>query len=355
MKVVSIRSAVAVGLLSAVAGLLAGCGGGVDKAGDASPPKAVVLTLAAHSDDEEEWKPFADALTRLSHGTLRIHVLQNWRGTGLPAEITAERGIVSDVRDGKVQLGVVGARVWDTIGIDSFQALLAPFLVDSVQLESRGLQTPFARPALATVSRAGVVGIALLPGRLRRPLGVRRRLVGVDDYRGAQIGIRPSRVASSTFRDLGGRAVAYIPGDISTLGGAEIDPYTVMAEGFDSYSRQMAGNVVLWPKPWTIVMNRRAFDRLARRQQQILFAAGQQALDGEVAQVVHDTRVAVAALCAGRLPFVMAKAADRKALLAAVRAVYVQIERNRFTRRWISEIERLKATTPPDVARCRTS
>ena len=355
MQVVFARCALTVGLVVVVAGVAAGCGSAVDKAGDSPPAKARVLTLVAHSDDEQEWKPFAAAVERLSHGALRIKVLQNWRDTGTVADITSERGIVSDVRDGRVQLGVVGARVWDTLGVDNFQALIAPFLIDSVQLERRALQTAFAPQALASVRREGVVGIALLPGRLRRPLGVHRRLVAATDYRGAQIGIRPSRIASLTFRDLGGRPIAYIPGDLSPFGGSELDPYTVMAEGFDSYSREMTGNVVLWPKPWTFVMNRGAFDRLTRSQRQMLLEAGREAFAGEVAQVAHDTRAAISTLCHGRLPFAMASSTDRTALREAVRPVYARIERNRFTRRWIAEIQRLKASTPPDIARCSTS
>ena len=346
MKIVAVIFGVAVGVLAA------GCGAGVDKAGDAPVPKAVVLTLAAHADDEEEWKPFAAAVARLSHGTLRIKVLQNWR-TGTPAEITYERGTVSDVRHDKAQLGVVPARVWDTLGVDSFQALVAPFLVDSVQLETRALQTPFAPQALAAVRHAGVVGIALLPGRMRRPLGVRRPLVSAGDYRGARIAIRPAAVAALTFRALGARPAGYIPGDISAFDGAEIDPYTVMAEGFDSYAHEMTGNVVLWPKAWTIVMNRGTFDRLTPEEQQTLLAAGREAIDSEAARVAGDTRVAVSTLCAGRLSFRTASASDRAAMRTAVRSVYTRIERNRLTSRWISAIERLKATAPPDVARCR--
>ena len=152
-----------------------------------------------------------------------------------------------------------------------------------------------------------------------------------------------------------GKPIAYIPGDLSPFGGSELDPYTVMAEGFDSYSREMTGNVVLWPKPWTFVMNRGAFDRLTRSQRQMLLEAGREAFAGEVAQVAHDTRAAISTLCHGRLPFAMASSTDRTALREAVRPVYARIERNRFTRRWIAEIQRLKASTPPDIARCSTS
>ena len=352
MKLASGKRAPAIGL-AAIVLVAAGCGGRVDKAGDAAPRKPLVLTLAAHSDDEEEWKPFDAAVARLSHGTLRIKVLQNWRDDGLPQEMDFERGMVSDIRAGKAQLGVFSARVWDTLGVDSFQALFAPFLVDSLRLEGLALRTPFAPKALAAVGREGVVGIALLPGRMRRPLGVHRSLVGAGDYRGARIAIRPSGVAALTFRALGSRPASYIPGDLSAFDGAEIDPVTVSAEGFDSYARELTGNVVLWPKPWTIVMNRRAFDRLTRTQQQILLAAGRQAFAGEMARVADDTRTAIASLCAGRLSFRTATAAERAALLRAVQPVYDRIDRNPFTKRWITQIRRMRPSAPPDVARCR--
>src|SRR5262249_60913512 len=105
----------------------AGCGGSrIDKAGgSASQPH--VLTLAAHSDDEEAYAPYVAAVKRLSGGTIRINVLQNWRATNDRREIDYERGIVADVRAGKADLGIVGSRVWDTLGVTSFQALVAPF------------------------------------------------------------------------------------------------------------------------------------------------------------------------------------------------------------------------------------
>jgi len=45
----------------------------------------------------------------------------------------------------------------------------------------------------------GLVGIAVVPGELRRPLGLSRALVHPADYRGARIGIRPAGVADATF------------------------------------------------------------------------------------------------------------------------------------------------------------
>ena len=53
------------------------------------------------------------------------------------------------------------------MGVTSFQALLAPFLVDSLELERRVLESPLATRMLEGVEQAGVVGIALLAGPLR--------------------------------------------------------------------------------------------------------------------------------------------------------------------------------------------
>ncbi len=135
--------------------------------------------------------------------------------------------------------------------------------------------------------------------------------------------------------------------------GTEIDPFTVSAEGFDSYAREMTGNVTLWPKTWTIVMNRRAFDRLSRNEQQVLLAAGREAVDPEIGRVTHDTRVAVSSLCAGRFSFRSATSTERAALLKAVQPVYDRIERNPLTKRWIAQIRRMRTSAPPDIARCR--
>jgi hypothetical protein len=67
---------------------------------------------------------YADAVKRASGGTLAI-TFKPRAHTG-PA---FERRIVADVRAGHTALGVVGARVWDTTGVNDFQALVAPFAI----------------------------------------------------------------------------------------------------------------------------------------------------------------------------------------------------------------------------------
>jgi TRAP-type C4-dicarboxylate transport system substrate-binding protein len=339
----------ALGLAAVLAFAAAGCGGSVDKSGG-RVAKPVVLTLAAH-DDDEGYGTFAAAVKRLSGGAIRIRVAENWRVTGDRRELDYERGIIDDVRSGKVAMGIFGVRVWDTLGVRSFQALVAPFLVDSLALEGRALRSPLAPRALAAVGRAGVVGIALLPGRLRRPFGITRLLVAPMDYRGAKVALRLGSVAEETFRALGARPAPEVPVDFTGFDGAEVDPLTITENGWDHDARGLTANVAFWPKPQTIVMNRRAFDSLTPVQRAILTEAGREALAPELARIARDERLGISILCGDRgFRLATATPAEVAALRRAVRPVYDRIERSLFARRWIAEIERER--TQPDVVRC---
>src|SRR5262245_49432979 len=224
-----------------------GCGGSGDKAGG-EQGKPVVLTLESEDDLSQSGAPeFAEAVERLSGGSMRIDLVRANRSL----EVQYERGLVDDVRTGKANLGIVGVRVWDTIGVDSFRALLAPLLVDSYELERRVIESDEGKRMLDGVERAGVVGIALLAGPLRRPLGLSRPLLGPEDYRGETVAIRPGGVARETFGALGARAKGYVPGDLAGFDAVEIDPNTIDYNGWEGV---LTTNVVLWPKPYSIVM-----------------------------------------------------------------------------------------------------
>jgi TRAP-type C4-dicarboxylate transport system substrate-binding protein len=340
--------------LAMAALVVAGCSESrIDKAGGSRPGRPLVLTLAAHSGDEPYAEPFATAVERRSGGTVRIEIVGNWRSTGTKSEIDYERGIVSDVRSGKAPLGIVGARVWDTLGLPSFQALVAPFLIDSLRLERRALASPLAAQALASVRQKGVIGIALLPGLLRRPFGITRPLIRLQDYRSKTIGIRESLAAEETLHSLGAHTRAYIPGDLSGLDGAELDPLTITEDDFDQRARGLTANVVLWPKPWTIIINAAVFGRLTHSQRQILLAAGREAVSGELLQTAHDQQVGLSNLCSERFPLVTATTADLAALRTAVQPVYQRMERNPLTKRWITQIRRMRTSAAPEIAHCR--
>ena len=128
----------------------------------------------------------------------------------------------------------VGARAWDTMGVTSFRALLAPFLVDSLELQRRVLESPLGARMLEGLEPLGLVGLALLPGPLRRPVGLTRPLVGPRDYAGATIGIRFGRVAQDTLEALGATPKVYRIGSLAGLDGAELDLRTIARNGYDA-------------------------------------------------------------------------------------------------------------------------
>jgi len=170
----------------------------------------------------------------------------------------------------------IAARSWDEVGVQSFRALVAPMLVDSYALEQQVLTSDLPAQMIKEVGKQDLVGLAVLPGLLRKPLGVSRVLRSPQDFAGARIGIRPGEVSRQTFAALGGQAVTYVPGDpaaVSRLDGAELDVDVIAGNAYDRKSRALTANVDLWPRAVTLVMNKRSFDRLTARQRQALLGA----------------------------------------------------------------------------------
>jgi TRAP-type C4-dicarboxylate transport system substrate-binding protein len=323
---------------------LAGCGSSASKVtGGAPAAKAVVLTLAnPHTGDMEigEW---TRAVERLSGGAIRIEVTGDWR----VGEVEAERGTLEDVRAGKVDLARIPTRAWDTFGVDSFQALEAPLLVDSLALQQRVLTGPLGAAMLDGVRAVGVEPVGLLPGSPRRPVGVTRDLLEPADYRGARIGVRPSAIHEATMRALGARVerIAGVQG-LDGLDGTETDFLTVDFARYDQQARSMTANVALWPRAVAIVINRDAWERLSHEQQAILTDASSTALGEVMRREGRYERGGPEATCSADFTLVRARPSAVAALRRAVAPVYRQLERDAVTGRAIEEIEQIKATLP---------
>src|SRR5215475_1629556 len=166
-------------LAAALAMGAAACGSGsLNKAGGLVS-KPVVLTLADGEGDTSNAQPFADAVSRLSHGSLQVKIQAAWR----PGDPSNEAELIKDVQAGKAQLGITASRAFDTVGIKSFQALQAPFLIDSIALEQKVLASAIPGTMLQGLRPHGLAGLAVLPGPLRRPLGFTKPLVAASSYR----------------------------------------------------------------------------------------------------------------------------------------------------------------------------
>jgi TRAP-type C4-dicarboxylate transport system substrate-binding protein len=349
--------AVAVVGLSAVALAASACSGsGVDKAGGTRTKQPVVLTLANHEDGPDDVRFWIVEVQRRSAGSLRIEVSNHWQDQ----EIDYDKATIADVQAGKVQLAKVAVRAYDTVGVTSFQALVAPFLIDNQALERRVLESSIAGQMLAGTSKLGLVGLAVLPTDLRKPLGLSRPLVAVKDYRGARIGVREGEVAKATFTALGATPVGYVPGGpLSGLDGAELGLGTIRGNEYDQQAKALTANVTFWPKPVTVVMNRKAFESLTPGQQDALLQAGASVIERQLAfrqgEEARDREV----LCQRRLRFVRASNQDLTALRRAVQPVYDTLERNAQTRSLLQQIQIMKqatrATATPHAPTCSQS
>lgn len=340
------------GVLLAVVAVLAGCTGpGLDKAGGSQPRQPVVLTLANPNGQTGELDGFASNVARLSGGTMRIDIKFGWR----QGQAGFEKGLIGDVRAGKADLGVIGSRAWDIAGVNTFQALTAPLLIDSYALQDRVLRSPMISQMLQGLRPLGLAGFGVLPGPLRKPLGITRPLLKPADYAGLRVGVGESRVTDATMRALGATPVAWLTGNGSVIpsGLDAIEQQISIIQGnqYDQVGKYLTANVSLWPRPLVLFANGNAWAALTPAQRRILREAVTRDLAAETSVVRANERTDTAILCRrGQLRFLTATPAEVAALRRAVQPVYDQLEHDPQTRRYIRQIEAMRQGIPPEPA-----
>jgi TRAP-type C4-dicarboxylate transport system substrate-binding protein len=221
--------------------------------------KATLLTPNEPGDDEQN---FADAANRLSSGAIDVTITGRWHA----GDPNSEAGLVNEIVGGKAELGIIGARGFDTVSVNSFAGLQAPMLIDSYDLEAKVLATDWAKKLLDGPRSIGIVGLGYVQGELRQPLGITRDLAQVSDFQGARIGIRPSHVAEMTMTALGAIAIPQ-PAlfNLSGLDGIEMGAPGVAGNNFYVGGKSFTGNLVFWPRPLVIFAKCEVVRRPLRR------------------------------------------------------------------------------------------
>jgi TRAP-type C4-dicarboxylate transport system substrate-binding protein len=332
-----------------VALVAAGCGaGGATKAGQAPPKPPLVLTFASEISGGQPpiLDAFADGVRLRTHGRVRIEFKGNYR----PGDVRQEQHTIGDVRRARVDLAWVGARAWDAVGVSDFDALIAPFLVDSYPLEDRVFRAGIPNDMMRGVTRAGVVPVGVLPGplrlvfaihgRVRRPTDLRDRVAGVIGPLAAQtftvLGARPRAVAAQTPLD--------------GLDAAEMQASSVANNNYDSDARSLVTNLSLWPRPLVVIASRRAIHALEPAERKAMFEAAAAAARRGIALARREDAEGFGTLCRRhRLQLVAATTAELRAFRRAVQPVYERLQADPRTRRTIRRIEVLKQGLPPDV------
>jgi TRAP-type C4-dicarboxylate transport system substrate-binding protein len=326
--------------------LLSGCNGGADRAGGNSPAHPRTLRFVTQSAVPAEVAAWAQEVERASHGTLLIRFSPEWRHLDPNGELKT----LDDVHSGRVDLAWVGARIFDRVGVTSFQPLLAPFLVDSYPLEQRVFADPLIGRMLSPVSRAGVTGLAVLPGPMRRMLGVHHPFLAPSDFAGSVVGMQNSRQSAEALRLLGATPRP-MPAEASLDGvdGYEQQLAAIAGNSKLHAARDVTANLDLWPRPLVVVANDHMMKGLTALQRSALQRAGGAVLPRAMLAAAAEDTAAMATLCELSLRVVSATPADLRALRAAVQPIFRRLASQPSQRAALARITSLKAAVaaPP--------
>ena len=320
-----------------------------DKAGGSG--EAVVLTMAntsSHMDHQPAVEHFAERVAKLSGGELRVEPKNEWGNF----EADAEKQVVRAAAAGEVELrGWVGARVFDTLDVTSFQAVTAPMLVDSYELQDAVIRSEITREMLRGIEPAGVVGLGVVPDALRKPIGVEGPLVDLSDWRGTTFGTFPSKSQEASIKALGAKPAEVFGHkradalEAGTLGGFELGLH--LYQGNPDWLQSapyVTANVNLWPQMDVLLADPSRLKELTDQQRGWLREAAEDAAGDAKSLADRDDQL-VAKVCDAGARMANASEADLGALRKAFAPVYASLERDPDTKGFISQIRALKRST----------
>jgi TRAP-type C4-dicarboxylate transport system substrate-binding protein len=335
-----------------VAACSVGGDAGDDKAGGPGPPVELRLANTGGSIDQTPAvEYFVERVQDLSGGKVRIEVVDQWADFAPDAE----QQVVRDVAAGDVDLGWVGSRVFDTLGVKSFQALTAPMLIDSYALEDAVIESGVTHKMLAGLDELEVLGLAVLGDALRRPMGVDAPIVAPADWKGTSFGTLKSDGQVEAIGALGGDPVEIFGPhrrdalDDGTLKGFEFGLLQYTDPQWSSRAPYVAANVHLWPQMDVVLANPERLDELSSKQRGWLEdAAGDAARRS--AELANRDAWALDVACQGGARFAEASEADLAALRKAFEPVYASLVQHPDTKAFIARIQALKRSATPEPA-----
>jgi TRAP-type C4-dicarboxylate transport system substrate-binding protein len=340
-------AAVGVALLMCVMTACADLDTGGDKAGSRGP---VVLRVATSGyAPGDSLQHFIDAVDRLSDGDIGIEVVSAYGGFEADSEIQMVRAIAA----GDLDLGSVGSRTFDSVGVTSLEALSAPLLIDSYALENAVLASPLADQLLDGVNAAGVTALGMSPGHFQLPIARDRALLGPGDWQGVSFGTYPSVVQEKAIRALGARPV----GVIGTFREHALDTDEIQAfniglpfyggSDLPAKAPYVTVNVRLWAQIDVFIGNPAVIDGLSGQQRGWLEQA---AAETEVyaAGLVADETEGIQGACDHGARFASASADQVAALRTAFDPLYAELRTDPETSAAIDAIQDLASRTTPE-------
>lgn len=300
----------------------------------------VILRLAVADQEGRPSDPyvreFIEQVNTLSNGSITIQPIWD---AGADTTPSFEPGIVKALNEGQYDLGLAGARAFDTQGITSFQALQAPFLITNDALSKAVATSDLATQMLDSLSSTEVVGLTLWPEDLRHPFSTtpNKPILAPEDFAGSTIRAVPSDVTYTLLETFGATPMF----DDSGYQGSESGLSQVV---FITRTPAATGNVVFFPKFQVLFAHSSTFEALSESQRTIL----QNAAVATQQKAITEHRgeaVTASAWCEDGGSIVMASEAQVAAFEAAAQPVFARLEQDPFNAKMIAGIRELKAKT----------
>ncbi len=344
-------------LVLVVALLAAACGNAVPAISSpvttqavTATPEAVTLKLAATGGfAPAQVDDLVASIAERSKNAVQIEVVEE---PDFMSFVDPEKWIIEAVGSGDVDLGWVGSRAFAELGVANFNALTAPFLIDSYELEQAVLDSDIPGRMLEGLDELGVTGLAVVGGGMRRPAAVNAPILGADDYSGITFHTWRSSVNADTIEALGATHTAVTGWDRDEgLNAGTIDGYEntlAFFAGKVALAPYISVNVVLWPATGVLVANPRMLDGLTESQRRLLEEAVAASVERSIGLANVDAEQ-LAGICSQGGRFAEATGPDLQSMRAAVNPVYLRLAENAETAAYIAEIEALKTTVSPEA------
>jgi TRAP-type C4-dicarboxylate transport system substrate-binding protein len=323
--------------------LVTGCSGragSVDKAGGPVTAAPINLKMAnTRGGDAGEAQPFLDELAKVSGGALQLTAEPGFEGATKSIEV----GALQAVQSGHADIAIVPTRAYPFVGVTSFDALMAPMLIDNMELQQQVINDAVATEMLDDVKSAGFAGIGVLPGPIRVPHGISRPLLGPATYSGARIAYSASPIAKQSLEALGAVPVesAFDGQDVSSFDGLELQAGAVAANVYDEVVRSITDNVGLWPRSIGIVANAGSWAKLTDAQRGWLVQAAKDAV-ADTARLQARTED-ITNMCRRNKVKIISASKDQIAQLRrAVTPVYESLRGNQTSAAYLDKIQAIK-------------
>ncbi len=360
----SLRALVAV---SAISVGLAACGGddnatggGDTGASTTAGDGALSLRLGYVTTPQHPYglsiAKFAADVAAASDGKITVNPLP---GASQGNDVT----LLDDVSGGSIEMAAVSTAVWDGKGVNVFQPLQAPFLITNYGLDEAVLGGEIGQGMLASPAgpaKLGLVGVGLLEGGLRKPVGREKALKSPADYKGLKLRAPASKIMTAGLKALGAEPVSIPLGEVApslkngTIDGLEANFGLIVTQKFNENAKFVTTDVNLWPFPAAVVVNQKVWDGLTDEQKTIIQDAGKNlaknSIQGVFVNPPPDATNFVKTLCDAGMTFAVAGDANRKALADAAKPAVDALADDPDAGPFLKQIQDAKAASPPPPA-----